>query len=327
MIRITTAIALLVSAACLAQNPDLPEELAGLVPLLDDQARLFETVRALDKRETALAQEEFARAKGLAGQDGEGERAEALRTQAEKRLSLVRLAYEELLERHPGSAQGHNFYGELLYDHFSDEAAALKEWRLAEALDRKYSAPLNNLAIHYCHNAEPLRGLDYFERVLELDPDQPDYLFNVVQVYLTQFPEVQARYGWDSPRLYAEAMKLSKRAVEKDPDDYDLWKDYAQNPFSGRAVQREARLGQSRQGMATGTKTRGRPGTGLLHLVERSPRVAAQTRAQAGRTLSRRSPGDSPRQRRGQEPARQDPGGTRAVTGAIHDVRSWYGAR
>jgi tetratricopeptide (TPR) repeat protein len=135
------------------------------------------------------------------------------------------------LERYPKSARAHTYYGELLYDYLGDEPRGVREWEEAKRLDPKHSLALNNLGIHYCHVGEYDKGIEHLEESLRLDPDHPDLLFNVCQVYLVHPDPVSERHNWDRPQVYREAMKLSKKAIQIDPTDYDLLADYARNFF------------------------------------------------------------------------------------------------
>ncbi|NIA15603.1 MAG: hypothetical protein GWP08_16190 [Nitrospiraceae bacterium] len=209
----------------------LPDELSALSAVADNEQQLLEAVRAYDLQQIALAQwdrdlaEKHARAKETA-------LAKERIAQAQRRLQNIRLAYEYLLSNYRNNARAHTYYGELLYDHFGDQAGALRAWQLATSLDKTLSAPLNDLAIHYCHNGMVRRGLQHYEKALELDPDNPDYLFNVVQTYLTHPAEIESAKGWGKTKVYEEAMKMSKRAASLSPDDYTLAQDYAMNFYA-----------------------------------------------------------------------------------------------
>jgi len=225
-------------AACLvgiaglaAAAADLPPELQHLETMKADQAALVDAVRAMDKAETTAAENEVELAAELAKQDKKEEAAEK-QENAAARITKVRTAYEWLLEQYPKNPRAHNYYGELLYDRFGDQAGALKEWNLAISLDAEFSPPHNNLAIHYCHTGQYRLGLEAYDRALELDPGHPDYLFNLTQAYLLYFPQVQEIKGWSKAKVYKQAMKLSKKAKKAAPDDYELAQDYANNFYA-----------------------------------------------------------------------------------------------
>lgn len=227
------ALIVVVAGACgfAAGGAGLPDELSALTELAHDEQQLLEAVRAYDLQHIALAHwdrdlaQEHARAK-------ETDLAKERIAQAETRLRNIRLAYEFLLGNYRNNARAHTYYGELLYDHFGDKAGALRAWELATSLDETLSAPLNDLGIHYCHNGMAGRGLQHYERALKLDPDNPDYLFNIVQTYLTQPDEVERAKGWGKLKIYGAAMKMSKRAASLSLDDFTLAQDYAVNFYA-----------------------------------------------------------------------------------------------
>lgn len=211
--------------------PSAPEDLAPLLEILDDEEKAIDALRRYDLTQQALLEWDMALAIRLRD-EGDMTAATAKWEEGKARLERMRSAYETFLERYPENARAQNYFGELLYDRFGDEVEAIRRWKLAEGLDKKLPMPLNNLAIHYCHAGDYDQGLDYLERTLKLDPKNPDFLFNAVQIYLTNTPQVMERKKWDEKRLFNESMKLSKRATEIDPEDYSLAQDYAVNFFA-----------------------------------------------------------------------------------------------
>jgi tetratricopeptide (TPR) repeat protein len=218
------------AAASAAAAPQLPPDLEHLESIRDEAA-LLQAVRDLDKQLLPAARGDMDAARELA-QAGKKEEADGKRESALARLQTLRQAYEYLIVQFPKSAGAHNYYGELLYDYFGDHITAVREWNLAMSLNSRFSAPLNNLAIHYCHNGDYRLGIEAYDRALEIDPNHPDYLFNLAQAYLLYFPQVQELRDWKRPKVYKEAMKLSKRATEADPRDFALAQDYANNFYA-----------------------------------------------------------------------------------------------
>lgn len=221
-------------AAFAAAAAELPPELQHLEALKSDQTAVVDAVRAFDKAEISAAGNEAELAAELAKQ-GEKDEAAEKKKSAAARVAKVRAAYEWVLEQYPKNARARNYYGELLYDRYGDEAGALKEWNLAISLDADFSPPHNNLGIHYCHVGQYRLGLSEYEQALELDSGHPDYLFNLTQAYLLYFPQVQEIKGWTKTKVYKEAMKLSKKAKKAGPDDYELAQDYANNFYAAES--------------------------------------------------------------------------------------------
>ena len=221
-----------------AHSAELPPALAHMETLEDDEAKLVDAVRGFDRLQCGLAEWDMELAEELA-LAGDQDLATEKMERAKERLALVEQAYDYALERYPNNGRALTYYGELIYDYQGDHAKALMLWKKAAALYPTLSAPLNDLAIHYCHTGDVPRGLEYFDRALELEPEHPDYLFNACQIYLTRFPEVAKHYDWSLKKVYKTAMKMSRKAAEL-TNEYDLIEDYAVNFFAAEHFQLDA---------------------------------------------------------------------------------------
>jgi tetratricopeptide (TPR) repeat protein len=213
-----------------AEAPALPEELAPLPALVGEEARLVDWAREFDRQQTALGEADLKEAQRL-GKVRDTEQANAKQRDAKHRFELIRIAYEFVLKHYPNNARALTYYGEVLYDRFGELDGAVRAWHLAVSLDPKLSVPLNDLGIHCCHAGEYAMGLSYYDKALKLEPNNPDYLFNLAQTYLVNFPQVEKIRKWKKEKVYREAMKLSKKAATLDPKDFELVQDYAFNFF------------------------------------------------------------------------------------------------
>jgi tetratricopeptide (TPR) repeat protein len=225
---ILSALALLLTQQ---QGQELPPELAHLKDLVTQENQLVDAARDFDNAQTDAAEANLEQAKELA-QAGRADEAKAKQKEASRLFGLIRTAYEFVLQSYPKNPRAMTYYGEVLYDRFGEFDTAVKAWEEAIVLDPKLSAAYNNLGIHYCHVGQYTKGLEFYDNAIKLDPDNPDYLFNVVQTYLTSFPEVQRYRKWDKEKVYRHAMKLSKKAAKLSPADYELAQDYAMNFFA-----------------------------------------------------------------------------------------------
>ena len=224
--------ALLVAGVCGAAGTALlPDELANLPALLGNEQRLVETVRQFDLLQQALAEWDRAMAQQLR-EAGDKDLAEEKIKQVRQRYQVVRTAYEYVLQHYRTNALATNYYAELLYDQFHETTKAVQLWNVAAAVNPKLSQPYNNLGIHYFHIGEYRQGLKCYLTALELDPNNPDYLYNLAQAYLVHSPQIRQIRQWDAQRLYTEAMKLSKKAAENAPNDFEMLRDYALNFFT-----------------------------------------------------------------------------------------------
>ena len=197
---------------------------------LDDQAEFERRIRAFEKLYLGMARAKHAEA-GQFEEQGEAEKAKAAANEARELLLLVKSAYELGLSRFDSSAMLNNFYGELLHDFFGRPNEAAKHWQRAVQLDKKYARAFNNLGMYHTHIGMYATGLDHLERSLKLEPKNPDYLFNMVQVYLTNYVQIGQIKKWDHARIYRDAMKMSERAASLQPNDFELLRDHAMNFF------------------------------------------------------------------------------------------------
>lgn len=232
-------VALVVGIGAFARAQDFPEQIKDLAAVFESQKEFADGLRAWGKAEIAAATNDLDEAKALARKK-EPEEAKAKKASALDRVKKVREAYEFALKKYTGDATLHNAYGELLYDQFGDNAGALREWNLATSLDSKYAPPYNNLGLDQCHTGDYAVGINNLERAMELDPKNPDFMFNLAQIYIVNAPQVEKIKKWKPKKIYERAMKLSKEATELDPSDYQLAEDYAMNFFAAERFSVEA---------------------------------------------------------------------------------------
>jgi len=226
MVKVFT-IGLALCAAVALADPIFPPELDFLNKLPEEEEALVNGVRQYQVLQQSMAEWDVEIAKESSKEDAKDQL-----DRARQRYVLVEKAYTILLGHYPKNARAQNYYGEFLYDCKGDQMGALKAWKLSIADDAKLSLPHNNLGIHYCHTGDYKMGLQYLKKAIDLDPQNPDYKYNLAQIYLINWPAVQEELKWDKKKVFHEAMKLSKRATELKPEDYELLEDYAVNFFA-----------------------------------------------------------------------------------------------
>ena len=215
----------------LGQHAPLPEALIPYETMLSDIDQILPAVREFER--TQLESLETYRQKiNEAASRNDTEAQEEIIQEALGQLNLVRTLYDAALAHHPNSALLHNYYGEFLDDSLGETAAAIRHWTLASTYDKNLSRPYNNLGIYYFHSGQYELGLTNLDKAIKLEKDNPDYLFNLVQMYMIHTPQIEKIRGWNQKKLYREAMKHSKRAAELAPDDFELQRDYAMNFFA-----------------------------------------------------------------------------------------------
>lgn len=210
-------------------------EVARLEAFLDNEAEFVERARTFDRLHTRLADLLLARATALQKEGGSGEGA-ALVEDARKNLAMARQAYELGLRRYPDNPPLQNYLGELLYDRFDEQQRAVELWSKAVARDAAHGRAHNNLGIHCFHVGQYAEGLKHLDAALALEPDNPDYLFNMAQMYLVHWPNLMTLRKWTAAETYAEAMRVSEKAAALSPKDFELTRDHALNFFAAERM-------------------------------------------------------------------------------------------
>ncbi len=203
-------------------------EKARVDSLLANEATAGERLRAYDRLHQKLADIHAQHAKALEKEGKKEETGKAVQ-RANAELMLVRQAYELALQRYPGHAEMHNYYGELLFDRFDEQEKGVAEWKEAVKLDGKLGRAYNNLGIYLCHAGGYAEGLGDLDKAVSLEPDNPDYQYNLAQIYLAHWPQVMQIRKWSADELYKAAMTASESAARFSPQDFDLVVDYARN--------------------------------------------------------------------------------------------------
>jgi len=224
--------ALLLSLSALpARSADLPAELKFLETIESNEAALVDAGRRFQLQQFALMDWDEQLIQSYM-QDGQRDLATAQQDEMQKRGTLIRAMWEWMLERYPQNARAHNYYGEYLFDYAGDEAGGLKHWMTSTQLDDDLAPAHNNLGIYYFHTGDYTRGLEHLERALKLEPENPDYLYNMAQMYLIHFPQIERITKTPREKLYKQAMDMSEKAAQLLPNDFDIVQDYAVNFFA-----------------------------------------------------------------------------------------------
>jgi len=221
----------IVLSASLAQGKDLPSELKYLETLSGDPIALVDAARRFQLQQVAMMDwdqkltEEYSR-------DQQPALAQTQQKEMQRRAVQIRAAWEWVLELYPNDARANNYFGEYLFDYAGDEAGGLKHWMTAAQLDSDLGAAQNNLGIYYFHTGEYSRGLEHLQHALKLEPDNPDYLYNMAQMYLVHFTQIERITETPRDKLYRQAMDMSRKAADLAPQDFDVVQDYAVNFFA-----------------------------------------------------------------------------------------------
>lgn len=212
------------------KDMDSTSPLSILEPSLQDQSEAERRIRAFDRLYISIARAKYMKARELE-EKGATEEAKAVSDEARKQFELVKDAYLLGLSKYDNSAVLHNFYGEFLLDYLGKADEAADHWQRAVTLDGKHARAHNNLGMYWLHIGKYPEGLAHMNRALALEPDNPDYLFNMIQVYLTNYLQVMEINHWSRKEIFEEAMRLSEQTVKLAPTDFELLRDHALNYF------------------------------------------------------------------------------------------------
>jgi len=147
--------------------------------------------------------------------------------------------YEDYIEEHPDSARAYNDLGDILYDYAGQPHEAAKNWQRAVQIDPDFAEARNNLGVYYDHFGEPLRGIEEVRKAIQLDPHRGDYHYNLAVFYFVSRYEVQKKYGWDLPKIYAACLDEHKKAIVLEPENYEFSCGYARTFSFARFFQVE----------------------------------------------------------------------------------------
>jgi len=231
ILAIRFALSLLLLVVSSAVSAQLAGELAHLDALADEPEALVDGARRFDLQQKKLIDWDLSLIEGYR-REGKADLAATKQDDIRRRVMLMRQAWEFVTARYPNNARGQNYYGEFLYDFAKQQEKAVQAWRVAIGLDDELAGAHNNLGIHYFHTGDYKRGLKRLQRALELEDDNPDFLFNMAQMYLIHFPDIQELLDVSKEKLYREAMEMSKEAAKLSPEDYELQQDYATNFYA-----------------------------------------------------------------------------------------------
>ena len=211
---------------------EFPQELAHLEDLAGEPEELVSAARRFGLQQQDLIEWDFALIEEYL-REGKRDLAATKQAGITKRVDLMRTAWVYVTERYPNNARALNYHGEFMYDYDQQRARAVQNWRVAIKIDNKLAAAHNNLGIHFFHTGDYRNGLERLQRALDLEDDNPDFLYNMSQMYLIHFPQLGAMLDLSKDKMFKEAMRMSKKAAELSPDDYDVLLDYATNFYAG----------------------------------------------------------------------------------------------
>ncbi len=161
---------------------------------------------------------------------GGGVAPEALAAKIAGRLKIVRSDYEAFLRKHPGHVEGRIAYGSFLNE-INEEEEAARQWDKARLLDPSYPATWNNLANHYGHFGPVATAFPYYEKAIELSPDEPVYYQNLATTVYLFRRDAEKYYGFNEQQVFDRALELYRKALALSNGDFAVANDLAQTYY------------------------------------------------------------------------------------------------
>jgi tetratricopeptide (TPR) repeat protein len=210
-----------------AGNPNDPVEREYEKLLEEDDA-------AEEEADKWIKEAEAFRAKGVPSSG-------SLSARIEQRFTPVRKAYEDFLHRHPDHVSARLAYGSFLYE-THDEEAGVAQWEKARQLDPNNPASWNNLANHFGHRGPVKKAFEYYNKALELKPDEPVYLQNLATTMYLFRKDAMELYQIDEKEVFDRSLELYRKALKLDPTNFPLATDYAQSYYGIKPLRTEEAL-------------------------------------------------------------------------------------
>jgi tetratricopeptide (TPR) repeat protein len=153
-----------------------------------------------------------------------------LHMRIQQRLDSVRREYENFLQRHPNHVDAHLAFGSFLND-IHDEAGAVEHWDTARKLAPNNPAPWNNLANYYGHRGPIKSAFQYYEKAIQLDPNESVYYHNLATTVYLFRKDAGEYYHLTEHQIFDKSLELYRKAIKLAPDDFVLFTDYAETYY------------------------------------------------------------------------------------------------
>jgi tetratricopeptide (TPR) repeat protein len=166
---------------------------------------------------------------------------EALHERIEQRFAPIRKAYQDFLQQHPKHVQARLAYGSFLYE-TQDEDEGVAQWEKAREIDPRNPAAWNNLANHFGHRGPVSKAFGYYEKAMELKPDEAVYFQNLATTVYLFRKDAMEHYHIDEKHVFDKALDLYRQALKIDPQNFPLATDYAQTYYGIKPLRTQEAL-------------------------------------------------------------------------------------
>ena len=183
----------------------------------------------------------------------------------QERLKPVKAAYEKFLAAHPKHVEARLAYGSFLMEIHEEDEAVVQMERARED-DPKNPAAWNNLANHYGHRGPVKKAFAYYERAMELDPNEPVYKQNFATTLYLFRKDAKEVYRIEEQEVFDRALNLYRQAMKLDPTNLVLAVDYAQTYYGIKPMRTNDALAAWNHAMTVAKTTDEQQGI-ALHLA------------------------------------------------------------
>ena len=152
----------------------------------------------------------------------------------EERYEGIRHRYDDFIFHNTNNAKVHLAYGSFLGE-IGDSEAMASEWEKAREIDPKDPASWNNLAGYYAHEGPIEKAFPYFEKAIELNPREPEYLHSLGTVVFLYRKDAATYYHTNEQGVFNKAFQLYHAAMTLRPNDFKLAADVAQSWYGVKA--------------------------------------------------------------------------------------------
>jgi len=153
-----------------------------------------------------------------------------LRGRIAQRIEPIKLRYQRFLEANPTNSAAFLAHGSFL-NALGEEAGAIENWEKARRLDPKNPAAWNNLANTYAHIGPVEKSFPLYEEAIRLNPNEPVYLHNFGTLVFLFRRDATNHFNCDEQAVFQRAFGLYQRAIDLDPQNFQLAADVAQTYY------------------------------------------------------------------------------------------------
>ena len=147
-----------------------------------------------------------------------------------ERFAPVRKGYEKFIEQHTNHVGAMVAYASFLHD-IGEEEGERNYLERALEIDKTDPAIWNNLANYYGHRGPVKKAFSYYEKAIELNPDEPIYYHNFGTTVFLFRKDVKEYYDVNEQQVFDKALGLYSNAMRLAPTDFPLASDVAQTYY------------------------------------------------------------------------------------------------